>query len=141
MNNPVAFITTIEKKISDLGIEINRIRTDMEENYDQASILNKNFEKHEKSEKLINELITQISNVKTSNIKWQSEFLKTMNDFNEKFMNTEIQIDQLDKQDKVIHKKLDAYSIDLKRKETNIMESFESNNQFYENKLADVINF
>lgn len=137
-NNSNVSVNMVEKKMIDLFSEFGKFKKEIEENLDQAQILNKNFEKYEKSEKLINELISQISNVKTSNIKWQSDFLKNMNDFNEKFMNTEIQIDQLDKQDKVIHKKLDSMNIDLKRKETNILESFESSNQIFEEKLEEV---
>jgi hypothetical protein len=100
--------------------------------------MNKNFEKYEKSEKLINELLSQISNVKTSNIKWQSDFLKNMNSYDEKLMNNEILIDQLDKQDKIIHKKLDSMHIDLKRKETNLIENFEISNNLFNEKLDDV---
>ncbi len=140
-NNTNVIVNSIEKRMNDIINEFVKFKKEIEENLDQAQILNKNFEKYEKSEKLINELISQISNVKTSNIKWQSDFLKNMNDFNEKFMNAEIQIDQLDKQDKIIHKKLDSMNIDLKRKETNILESFESNNQIYDKKLEEVYEF
>lgn len=121
--------------------EFGNLKKDIEENLDQANLIRKNFERYEKSEKIINELITQISSVKTSNIKWQSDFLKNMNEYSEKLMNVEIQMDQLDKQDKVIHKKMDAMQIDLKRKETNIMENFESSNQLFEIKLAEVTIF
>lgn len=131
----------LEKRVDDLQNEFGKLIREIEENLDQASLLRKNFEKYEKSEKIINELISQISSVKTSNIKWQSNFLKNMNEYSEKLMNVEVQMDQLDKQDKVIHKKMDAIQIDLKRKETNMMETFESSNQMFENKLNEVFIF
>ena len=131
----------LEKRVDDLQNEFGKVIREIEENLDQASLLRKNFEKYEKSEKIINELISQISSVKTSNIKWQSNFLKNMNEYSEKLMNVEVQMDQLDKQDKVIHKKMDATQIDLKRKETNMMETFESSNQMFENKLNEVFIF
>jgi hypothetical protein len=137
-NNSNVLVNLLEKRVDDIQQEFGKLRREIEENLDQANLLRKNFEKYEKSEKIINELITQISSVKTSNIKWQSDFLKNMNEYSEKLMGVEIQIDQLDKQDKVIHKKMDAMQIDLKRKETNIMENFESSNQMFENKFAEV---
>jgi hypothetical protein len=140
-SNSNVLVNLIEKRVDDMQQEFGKLKKETEEKLDQANLLKKSFDKYEKSEKIINELINQISNVKTSNIKWQSDFLKNMNDFNEKFMNAEIQIDQLDKQDKVIHKKMDALQIDLKRKETNILESFESSNQFLENKFDQVFIF
>ncbi len=137
-NNSNTVVNLLEKRVDDTQQEFGKLRRETEESLDQASHLRKNFEKYEKSEKIINELITQISSVKTSNIKWQSDFLKNMNEYSEKLMSTEILIDQLDKQDKIIHKKMDAMQIDLKRKETNIMENFESSNEMFEKKLEDV---
>lgn len=137
-NNSNVLANLLEKRVDDMQQEFGKLRREIEENLDQAGLLRKNFEKYEKSEKIINELISQISSVKTSNIKWQSDFLKNMNEYSEKLMGSEILIDQLDKQDKTIHKKMDAMQIDLKRKETNIMESFESSNQMFEIKLGEV---
>lgn len=128
----------IEKKINEVIRDFLKFKTETEENFEQLNSLNKNLEKFEKSEKLINELLGQISNVKTSNIKWQSDFMKNMNEYDEKLMNTEILIDQLDKQDKILHKKLDSMQIDLKRKESNILENYEVSNNVFNDKLIDV---
>jgi predicted nucleotide-binding protein (sugar kinase/HSP70/actin superfamily) len=103
--------------------------------------MNKNFEKYEKSEKLINEMLSQISNVKTSNIKYQSDFHKNMNEFDEKLMNIEILIDQQDKQDKILQKKLDSMQMDIKRKETNLLENYETSNNVFNDKLLNVKNY
>lgn len=138
LNNTNILACELEKRFDDFQKDFIKLTKEIEENLDQAKFLKKSFEKYEKSEKLINELITQISNVKTSNIKWQSDFLKNMNEINEKFMNFEIQLDQLDKQDKVIHKKWDAIQIDLKRKEINITESFDNTNRIFEDRLGEV---
>jgi len=135
------YTANIEKKINEVIRDFLKFKTETEENIDQVNNMNKNFEKYEKSEKLINELLSQISNVKTSNIKWQSDFLKNMNDYDEKLMNSEILIDQLDKQDKIIHKKMDSMQVDLKRKETNILENFEVENNLFKEKLQEVFNF
>lgn len=133
--------SNFDKKLNEFIRDFSKFKTETEENIDQVNNMNKNFEKYEKSEKLINELLSQISNLKTSNIKWQSDFLKNMNEYNEKLMNTEILMDQLDKQDKIIHKKLDSMHIDLKRKESNLLENMEVSNGELNLKLSEVINF
>jgi hypothetical protein len=53
-------------------------------------------------------------------------------------MNIEVLLDQLDKQDKIFYKKFDSILLDVKRKETEIIENLENKNNLYIEKLQEV---
>ena len=42
----------------------------------------KNLEKFEKTEKLISSMLQGMSDMKSNNVKWQTDFLRNLNDFN-----------------------------------------------------------
>ena len=97
----------LEKKCDTNNSEINSIKNSLEEINNLHLFYSKKIENFGKFEKLISELLNQINNMKTNNSAWQADFLKNMNFFNEKIMNQEILLDQLEKFEKLSNTKID----------------------------------
>lgn len=105
----------VEDKLEHKNSEFEKVKTFMETFYKMEEEANKKFEKFLKLELLIGELINQINNMRKNNISWQSDFLKNMNDFNEKILNQEILLDQLEKFENITNKKIETLFSDFKK--------------------------
>jgi hypothetical protein len=95
--------------------EMSKFKIMIEDFEKKAEELNTKFTKMANFEKLIAQLVTQITNMKNNNITWQSEFLKNMNDFNEKIMNQEILLDSFEKFENLTTKKIEIICSELKK--------------------------
>ncbi len=95
--------------------EISKFKFMIDEFQKKSEELNTKFNKFGNFEKLISQLITQITYMKNNNINWQSDFLKNMNDFNEKIMNQEILLDSFEKFEKLTEKKIEIICSELKK--------------------------
>ena len=104
----------LSKKFDDLNIQMNSNKNSV----DDITVINFAFSKKIdnlcKLEKTIKDLIQQIKLMKTNNSSWQADFLKNMNEFNEKIMNQEILLDQLENFEKNTNKNIDELLNDVK---------------------------
>jgi len=98
--------------------------------------LSNKFTKFANFEKLISQLITQINNLRNNNLQWQSDFLKNMNDFNDKIMNQEILLDSFEKFEKSTDKKIEIICEEIKGIK-NIPKNFEKNLEEKENEFKE----
>jgi hypothetical protein len=129
-NSSNVLVELLEKRINDINGEFSKLKKSFEENVDNSNIIKRNIDKFDRSEKLITGLLTQIAEMKNNNIKWQSDFLRNLNDFNEKLLIQETAIEQYENLESIINKKIENESkaSSLKREE-------------YENKINDKIKF
>jgi hypothetical protein len=116
------YLNLIETKINDLEEEFDLIKKKAKEVNDLTDTVNKNNDKCEKSEILCDEMINQINEFKLDNIKWQKDMTKSNTELTDKILSHEFYIDQLQKFEKSISKKLEIFTNDLKRIENNFKE-------------------
>lgn len=116
------YISGIDKKCEDNTTEMNHMKSAFEEVNTTIIEFSKKLENLTKFEKLIHELLNKINKMKNHNSYWQADFLKNMNDFNEKIMNQEILLDQLEKFEKVMNTKIE-YLINEVQKQPKLIDS------------------
>lgn len=120
LENNENIITSIDSKLDRNNLELENIKSFIDEFQKKCIDLDRKFEKFTKFEKLISELINQINNLRKNNTSWQADFLKNMNEFNQKIMNQEILLDQLDIFEKNTNKKIDTICSELKKIPTEL---------------------
>ena len=113
-------INNLEKKLDEQNFDILNMKNIFVNLENKNENFEKKFDKFSNLQKLISELINQINNMKNHNNSWQANFLKNMNDFNEKIMNQEILLDQLDKFEKLTNKKIEIICHELKKIPNNL---------------------
>lgn len=126
-NNTGVLTTLLEKRVNDVTSEMSKLKKTFEDNYDNTSIIRKNLEKFDKTEKLITELLSQITNMKTSNTKYQVDFLKNLNEFDDKLSSQDVLLDRYEKFEKNANKKIDNLNTEINRINTSLR-TMESDN-------------
>lgn len=106
----------LSKKFDDLSLQMNSNKSSMEDITVINFAFSKKIDNLSKLEKTIQDLIQQIKLMKTHNASWQADFLKNMNDFNEKIMNQEILLDQLENFEKNTNDNIANMQNELKEK-------------------------
>lgn len=134
-NNSNVLVNLLEKRINDINSEANKLRKSFEDTVDNTSIIKKNIDKFERSERLISQLLNQISEMKNTSLKWQSDFLKNINDVNEKVSQQQILIEQFENYENIISKKVDQVSTSMNKIQAAMAQEKDS-----DNKLRDSVN-
>jgi hypothetical protein len=63
---------------------------------ENSTLVKKNSEKFEKNEKIVQEVLTQVSAIKNTNMQYQTDFMKILNEINEKIISQELMLEQLE---------------------------------------------
>ena len=116
------YLNLIETKLNDIDEEFDLIKKKAKEVNDLTETVNTNNDRCEKSEILCDEMINQINEFKFDSIKWQKDMTKSNTELTDKVISHEFYIDQLQKFEKSITKKLDILINDLKKNENNSKE-------------------
>jgi exonuclease VII small subunit len=95
-NNSNVLVAVLEKRVNEINSENAKLKKAFEDYVENSNLIRKSHEKFEKSEKLLQELITQVSSMKNSNLQYQTDFLKNLNEFNEKILNQELMWEQFE---------------------------------------------
>lgn len=113
-SNSNVLVSLLEKRVNDMNNELAKLKKNFDENVDSTNIIKKNVEKFDRTEKLIGELLTQISTMKSNATKWNSDFLKSLNDFDAKIASQENIIEQFEKFEKITNKRIDQINNEYK---------------------------
>jgi hypothetical protein len=135
-NSSNILLNLLETRINDMSNEMTKLKKGFDENFvENSDLIRKSMQKFERAEKLVNELMNHMTNMKSNNLKWQNDFKKDLNDFSEKILNQEKIIEQYDLFDKNINNKVDTIGADLK----NIKGEFNKSISALEGKLNNKI--
>jgi hypothetical protein len=144
--NSNVLINILERRINDMNNDISKIKKIVEENLDNSTILKKNYDKFDKSERLVNDLSSQIASIKNSNLQYQSEMLKNFNDVKEKILSHEVICEQFDKFERNTNKKIEILNYEynkinnsLKEKDEDKINIFEKISDIEEKTISDII--
>lgn len=113
-NNNNVLVNLLEKRINDTNNEVTKLKKAFDDNVDNTNIIKRNIDKFDRTEKLISGLLTQISEMKNHNLKWQAEFLKSLNDFNEKLVLQESSMEQHESFERIVQKKIENVINEIK---------------------------
>ncbi len=113
-SNTTYLLIELEKSITECNCDHLKLKKNFEDNLDNILIYKKNLEKIDKTEKLITNILQGMSDMKNSNVKWQADFLKNLNDFNEKMIVQESTLEELENFENNVNKKFNIISSDLK---------------------------
>lgn len=111
-SNTTYLLIELEKSLTDINNEHNKLKKNFEDFVDNSS--KKNSEKIEKTEKLITNIVQGMTEMKNSNVKWQADFLKNLNDFNEKMIVQESTLEELENFEKNVNKKFEFFNSEIK---------------------------
>lgn len=107
-------IDKLNELFKNYSIYMNKNDEQLEFKKNTKDLENK-FSKLSNVERLISQLMIQITNMKENNTIWQGDFLKNMNEFNEKIMNQEILLDSLEKFEKITDIKIENIFFEQKK--------------------------
>jgi hypothetical protein len=113
-NNSTVLVDLLEKRVNDMNSEFSKLKRTFEDSVDNASVIKRSIEKFDKTEKLITSLLSQMTEMRNNNIKWQADFLKNLNDFNEKILIQESTLEDLENFEKSVRKKIDSFNNEFK---------------------------
>jgi hypothetical protein len=113
-NNSTVLVDLLEKRVNDMNSEFSKLKRSFEDSVDNASVIKRSIEKFDKTEKLITSLLSQMTEMRNNNIKWQADFLKNLNDFNEKILIQESTLEDLENFEKSVRKKIDSFNNEFK---------------------------
>jgi hypothetical protein len=95
-NNSNVLVAVLEKRLNEMYNDNAKLKKAFENFLENSSVVKKNSDKYDKSEKVVQELISQISAMKNSNLQYQTDFLKNLNEINEKLISQELMWEQLE---------------------------------------------
>ncbi len=113
-NSSSVLVNLLEKRVNDMNNEFSKLKRSFEDTVENTSVIRRNIDKFDKTEKLISGLLGQMSEMRNSNIKWQADFLKNLNDFNEKIMLQESTLEDFEKFEKNVRKRIDNFNSEIK---------------------------
>lgn len=119
LNDCSAYLNLIEKKVNEIEEDLYDIKKLTKEFPDINDTIKKNSEKCDKCEILCDEFINQISDLKSTNLNWQTQYNQINSDLTDKIFSHEFYIDQLQKFEKNITKKFEGLNSEIKKKENN----------------------
>lgn len=119
LNDCTNYLNFIEKKVNELESELEEMKKLTRDFAQIQDSMRKNTEKSDKCEIIVDEFIIQLSELKNSNIAWQTEYAKQNSDLTDKIMSHEFYIDQLQKFEKSITKKHESLNNEFKKREQN----------------------
>ena len=142
-SNTTYFLIELEKSITDINNEHNKLKKIFEDFMETS--LKKNLDKIEKTEKLITNIVQGMTEMKQSNVKWQADFLKNLNEFNEKMIVQESTLEELENFEKNVNKKFDFFNVEIKnlnQDSKSLLETIESkikeNSYIFENNIQKI---
>jgi hypothetical protein len=95
-NNSNILVSVLEKRVNEINNDNAKLKKSFAEYLENSNLSKKNFEKFEKSEKVLQELILQVSAVKNSNYQYQTDILKNINEVNEKLISQQLMWEQFE---------------------------------------------
>jgi hypothetical protein len=114
LNNSSILVELLEKRVNDMNSEFSKLKRNFEDSVDNTNVIKRSMEKFEKTEKLISSLLAQMTEMRNNNIKWQADFLKNLNDFNEKILIQESSLEDLENFEKSVRKKIENFNNEFK---------------------------
>jgi chromosome segregation ATPase len=114
-NNSNVLVAVLEKRVNDIYTDNAKLKKAFEDYLENSTVVKKNSEKFDKSEKVIQELISQVSTMKNSNLGYQTDLLKNLNELNEKVISQELMFEELECSELQTNKSLEMLSSEIRK--------------------------